>query len=171
MIRSRIRENKKYLRFKDAFNKNPNNVIDFDSLHEEMERLHKTRHVRSLRRKSKGFAEDLLDSLIQDQRVRSRCTEILGVCITVAGAMKETLDNLSDYLLIEYTDLLKTLGTVKERQAVVESVLRPFFKYLDQIEQLRAHAKVIIEDIDKAGFAHTNMVAAVQMLSRPERAL
>src|SRR5690606_10265913 len=97
----RIRENPKFQRFKAAFESNPNTVIDFPGLHEEIARLHKTRAVRSLARKSKGFVDDVVDGLIQDQRVRSRCTEILGVCISVAGSMETTLDNLRDYIMIE----------------------------------------------------------------------
>lgn len=171
MIRRRIRDNVKYQRFKEAYNKNPNNVINFEALHEEMTRLHKTRAVRSLRRKAKGFVDEVVDALIQDQQTRSRCAEILGSCVTITGTMTDTLNNLRDYLLLEYSDLLKSIGTVKERQAVVESVLRPFYKYLEQVEQVRVHAKIIIEDIDKAGYAFTNLVSAIQLLSRPERVL
>lgn len=171
MIRRRIRDNKKYQQFKEAHQCNPNNVIDFAGLHDEMSRMHKTRAVRALRRKSKGFIDEVVDALLQDQQARSRCTEILGVCVNVSGAMAETLDNLRDYLVIEYSDLLRSLGTVKERQAVVESVLRPFYKYLSEIEQLRAHARLIIEDIDKAGYAFTNLVHVAQMMAKPERIL
>lgn len=171
MIRRRIRENKKYQRFKQAQENNPNNVIDFPALHEEIERMHKTRAIRSLHRKSKGFVDDVVDALLQDQQHRARCTEILAVCVTVSGTMTDTLNNLRDYLIIEYTDILRSIGTVKERQAVVESVLRPFYEYLEKIEQLRSHARLIIEDIDKAGYGFTNLVHTLQLLSKPERIL
>lgn len=171
MIRRRIRSDSKYQRFKESFRSNPNTAIDFDGLHEELSRLHKTRSVRSLRRKSKGFVDDVVDALLQDQQHRSRCAEILGDCVKISGAMTDTLDNLRDYLLIEFTDLLKGVGTVKERQSVVESVLRPFYQYLEQVEQIKQHAKIIVEDIDKAGYAFTNLVASIQLLSRPERIL
>lgn len=171
MIRRRIRDDEKYKRFKVAQKNNPNNVIDFENLHKEMARLHKTRSVRSLKRKSKGFVNDVVDALLQDQQARSRCAEIVSICIEISGSMTQTLDNLRDYLVTEYAELLKAVGTVGERKMVVESVLRPFYEYLSNIEQLRQHAKVIMEDVDKAGYGFTNLVNTLQMLSRPERIL
>lgn len=171
MVRRRIREDEKYKRFKTAHKNNPNNVIDFDGLHKEMARIHKTRSVRSLKRKSKGFVDDVVDALLQDQQARSRCAEIMGNCVTISGNMTQTLDNLRDYLVTEFSELLKSVGTVGERKMVVESVLRPFYEYLNNVDQIKLHAKIIIEDVDKAGYGFTNLVNSLQLLSRPERIL
>lgn len=171
MIRRQIRQDAKYLRFKEAQKNNPNNVIDFKGLHAEMARLHKTRAWRHLKRKSKGFTDEVCDAILQDGQARSRCAEILGICVEITGSMNDTLTNLRDYLVTEYAEFLKAVGTVAERKAVVETVLRPFYEYLNNVEQLRQHAKIIMEDIDKAGFGYTNLIAALQMLSRPERSL
>lgn len=171
MVRRRIREDEKYKRFKVAHKNNPNNVIDFESLHNEMARIHKTRSVRALKRKSKGFVDDVVDALLQDQQARSRCAEIMGNCVTISGTMTQTLDNLRDYLVTEFSELLKTVGTVGERKMVVESVLRPFYEYLNNVDQIKQHAKIIIEDVDKAGYGFTNLVNSLQLLSRPERIL
>lgn len=165
-----LRKDKKLLRFKDNFEGNPNFSLNFDKLHEELERLHATRSVRTLRRKNHDFAEEVLDSMLQDQATRSRCTEILGACIKIRGALSDTLDNIRDYLIMTYSSKLKLVGgTQSERKAYVETVLRPFYKYLTEVSMLEEHCKVIIQDIDKAGFAYTNLVETIKILSAPER--
>lgn len=170
-VRRQLRRDDKLRRFKKAFDSNPDLVIDYQALHDELTRLHKTRSVRSLRRKSRGFTDDIVDAMIQDTSIRARCTEILGSCVRINGHINDTLNNLRDYLLVEYNDSLRIVGTVKERQSIVESVLRPFYETLDKLEQLRSHARLIVEDIDKASYIYRNLVESLKMLSKPETVL
>lgn len=166
-----LQKDQKLLNFKRAFEGNPAFSMNFVDLHEELDTLHSTRSVRTLRRKKgSDFAEEVLDSMLQDQATRSRCAEILGACVKVRGSISETLDNLRDYLIVTYSSKLKLIGgTQAERKAFVESVMRRFYKFLAEVEQLEEHCKVIITDIDKAGFTYTNIVETVKILSAPER--
>ena len=169
-IKRALRRDQKLVRFKKMFEGNPNFSMNFEDLHEELETMHSTRKVRTLNRKRGDFAEEVLDSMLIDQSTRSRCAEILGACVKVRGALSETLDNLRDYLIFAYSARLKSVGgTQAERKAFVESVLRPFYKFLSNVSQLEEHCKVIITDIDKAGFTYTNLVETIKILSAPER--
>lgn len=168
-VRRLVKRDSKYKKFKQNVESNPNLQIPFEELHEELERLHKTRSLRSLNRKDKNFTSSLVDAMIQDQRTRSRCTEILAACIAITGGYQETLTNLRDYLLLEYGGRMSTGRTTKEeRRQFMENVLRPFFRYIHKVEQLREHAKYVVEDIDKAGYTFRNLVEAVKMLGKPE---
>ena len=107
--------------------------------------------------------------MLQDQAYRSRCTEILASCISIDGGFQETLVNLRDYLLLEYGARISRGRTTKdERRQFMENVLRPFFRYLHRVDQLKSHAKYLIDDIDKAGYTYRNLVESIKLLGKPE---
>lgn len=168
-LRRTIKKDKKYLRFREMFEGNPAFSIDFESYHEELQRLHTTRHTRQLRRKSKGFTESVVDAMLQDQATRSRCVEMLGECIKISSSMEDTLVNLRDYLLSEFSQQLKRVGTQTERKSFVESVMMPFYEYISDVQTLEKSARLVVDDIDKAGYTYRNLVEAIKILSRPEQ--
>ena len=107
--------------------------------------------------------------MLQDQAYRSRCAEILASCIMIDGTFNETLCNLRDYLLLEYGGRMGRGRTTKEeRRQFMENVLRPFFRYLYKVDQIKQHAKYIVDDIDKAGFTYRNLVESIKLMGRPE---
>lgn len=168
-LRRIVKKDDKYLRFKRAARNNPNLQLPFEDLHEELDRMQRTRGVRSLSRKDKQFTGSVVDAMLQDQAYRSRCTEILASCISIDGTYSVTLLNLRDYLLLEYGGRMGKGRTTKEdRKQFMENVLRPFFKYLHSVEQLKTHARYIIDDIDKAGFTFRNLVESIKLLGKPE---
>lgn len=170
-IRRRVKKDKKYRRFNDLFESNPNFAMPFEDLHEELTALHTTRKTRHLRRRknSMSFGHDLVDGMLQDQAARSRATEILAQCVKVTDGMKEMLTNLRDYLSVEYSSMLKVIGTVAERKAFIENVMRPFYQFLNQIETLQQHCNLLITDIDKANYTYKNLVEVLKVLVRPEQ--
>ena len=165
-IRRLVKADEKYIAFKKSVEKNPTLVMPFEDLHEELERMHKTRSVRSLHRRDKRFTEAVMDANLQDQQYRSRCSEIMGSTLPFTGTFQETLTNLRDYLLLEYGKRIG--GTKHERQQFMENVLRPFFRRLHIVEQLKAHCKFIMEDIDQAGYTFKNMIEYIKLLGKPE---
>lgn len=165
-IRRMVKRDEKYKRFKRAVETNPNLKLPFDELHDELHRLQRTRPVRSLNRKDKHFTKAVIDAMLLDQAHRSRCTEILAATISISGTFQETLTNLRDYLLLEYAKQIG--GTKNERQQFMENVLRPFFRYIHKVEQLKAHAHLVIDDIDKAGYTYRNLVESIKLLGKPE---
>lgn len=168
-LRRIVKKDAKYKRFKEMADANPNLRLPFDDLHEELERMQRTRNVRSLSRKDKGFTNSVVDAMLQDQSYRSRCTEILASCISIEGTFSETLCNLRDYLLLEYGGRMGRGRTTKEeRRQFMENVLRPFFKYLHKVEQIKKHAKYIVDDIDQAGYTYRNLVESIKLMGKPE---
>lgn len=171
-FRRTIKQNKRFQQFLDMFERNPAYAIDFDGYHEELQRLHTTRQVRELHRKKKQsiqFPVKVLEAMLQDQATRSRCTEILGECVKISSAMDKTLSNLRDYLLSEYAHILKGIGTQVERKAFMESVMKQFYEYLSQIQTLDKSARLVVDDIDQAGYMYRNVVEVIKVLSRPEQ--
>lgn len=167
-IRRMVRKDEKYKRFSKAADHNPALHIPYDELHEELERIHRTRAMRVLTRE-KRFTEKLIDAMLTDAQSRARCADILSTCLKVTGNFHETLTNLRDYLVIEYSEQLGTrVRTKEERRAFMESVLRPFYRYVYKVEQLEKHARLVVEDIDKAGYTFTNLVNAAKLLGKPE---
>jgi hypothetical protein len=169
-LRRAVKSDEKYLKFKRAVDKNPNLHLPFEELHDELGRMQRTRQVRSLSRSDKNFTQTVIDAMLQDQAYRSRCTEILASCISITGAFQETLVNLRDYLILEYGTRMGSKGRVtkEERRNFMENVLRPFFRYIHKVEQLKEHARLIIEDIDKAGYTYRNLVESIKLLGKPE---
>ncbi|MNV25352.1 hypothetical protein D3C71_1164480 [compost metagenome] len=165
-IRRLVKNDDKYGSFKKSVEKNPNLKLPFDDLHEELERMQKTRSIRSLNRRDKRFTEAVLDAKLLDQQYRSRCTEILGSTIPITGAFQDTLTNLRDYLLLQYGKRIG--GTKNERQQFMENVLRPFFKRIHKVEQLKEHCRFIVDDIDKAGYTFNNLIELIKLLGKPE---
>lgn len=171
-IRSTIKKNPRYKQFLENFRGNPAYNINFEEFHEELQRLHTTRLTRELKRKkSRSFPEKVLDAMLQDQSTRSRCAEILGQCTKISNAMERTLSKLRDYLCAEYAGYLKTVGAQGERKAFVESIMRDFYDFYDEVKTLENSARIVIEDIDKANYMFKNLVEIIKVLSRPEQVM
>ncbi len=168
-LRRIVKRDEKYKRFKAAVDKNPNLQLAFEDLHDEIDRMQRTRSVRSLNRKDKDFTNAVIDAMLMDVRYRGRLAEILASCLAITGGFQETLLNLRDYLLLEYSGRLTKHRTTKdERRNFMENVLRPFFRYIHKVEQLKAHAELIVADIDKTSYTYTNLVAAIKLLGKGE---
>lgn len=168
-LRRIIKKDKKFIRFREAYEGNPAFNIDFEDFHEELKRLHETRSTRHLKRKSKGFTEDVIDGMLQDQATRSRVAEILGQCVKISSSVEKTLNNLRDYLLSEFSTQLKRLGAQTERKMFIESVMSSFYEYVSDVQTLEKSCRLIVDDIDKAGYTYRNLVEAIKILSRPEQ--
>lgn len=172
-IKKTIRKDKRFQRMKELYETNPAYAIDFKGFHTEISRMHMTRSTRSLKRKGKGnhFTENVIDAMLEDTSIRSRCVEILGQCVKIGSSMADTVSNVRDYLVTEYSNILRKIGTQTERKQFVESLMRKFYEYLAQINTLEKHARLVIEDIDKAGYTYRNLVESIKILSRPEQVM
>lgn len=169
-LRRIIKKHKIYQRYLELFEKNPAFRINFDAYHEEIATMHTTRRTRTLRRKRNvQFVENVVDAMLDDQACRSRCAEILGECVKISNAMEENLGNVRDFLLTEFARHLKDIGTQAERKGFVENVMKRFYEFFNQVQTLEKHARLIIEDVDKAGYTYRNLVEAIKVLSRPEQ--
>jgi hypothetical protein len=168
VLKRKVRKDKKYLAFKENVRENPNLQLPFESLHAELDDMHKLRAVRTLRRKSDQFTQKLIDAMINDAQYRSRCVEISASCLAISTTFEETLNNLRDYLIYKYfSKYVSGRATKEERRQFMESILTTFYEYIRRVKHLEEHTKLIINDIDQTGYTYRNLVEAVKLLGRP----
>lgn len=165
-IKRKVNKDKKLTKLNERFDSHPSYNLPVRELYEEIENLHMTRKTRQLKRNSDSFTQDLMDGMLQDQSVRSRLTEIIMTCLSVTKSLRETLDNLSGYISVEYADELSILRTKAERTNFVDKhILATYYKYVRRVEKLRESAELVIVDIDKAGFNYKGLIEAAKMVS------
>lgn len=166
-IKRTIKNDDRYKKLKRAFIDLPEFNLNTDEIDEEITSLHESRPVRRLRSKLEGakFVDEIIKSLLKDQEVRSRLTEILVGCMRTEHKLEDALIAFSQYVQVEYADQLNSIRTKGERASLIESCLRPFYKYLGIVSKLQTKARVVIEDIDKSAYALKNTIEAVKLIT------
>ena len=166
-----IKADVKVKRLKATFAENPLFQLPIDSLTTEALTFHKMRDVRRLNPQEPKFVEVLLKANAEDQRARSRLTEIIVECGRAISRLDKVLDHLTQYLLITYSLELKNYRTKEERMYVVGSVIKPFKDYLNSVESLRAAVQLIVVDIDKAAYSLKLYAELLKLHTKPEQFL
>lgn len=161
----RIRKDERIKRLEKAFADLPQYNLPDKEMIEEIQNLHTLRKTRSLHSKSKSFVQDIIDAMLDDGAKRGRLVEITSACFKTIHQLKGALDDLEGYILYTYGAQMNGLRTKGEReQFVYHHVLKRFHKYVRKIERVYESAKLVIEDIDKAGYNYRNLVEAVKLL-------
>lgn len=171
LARRQIQEDKRFKRFKHNFEQADYFNLNIQELEDELTFLHNNRPVRTLKdlKQSAGYTQHILNAVLTDQAYRSRFTEMMVACVNAEKRLQDGLQALIDYLQIEYATELSCWRTKDERRAFLTSVLRPCYKYLDQVNALHVKLELVITDIDKAGFALKNSIQALELVTKPER--
>lgn len=134
------------------------------ALYEEVESIHKVRKTRTLDRHSDTFTHDVVEGLLDDTAKRARLTEILVMCVKVLSNLKDTLGSLEGYMIIEYATELRSIPTKGERTNFLSHhVLSKFHKYVGRVERIKAMTELVMVDIDKASYAYSNLMKAIQL--------
>lgn len=164
-----IRADSRYKRLKKDLSENSLFQLAFASLTKEVETIHKTRNIRYISFKEGKFLEHLVEASLRDVAARSRISEIVVQCTKAKTVLERASEALSDYLILTYGDQIRFAKTKEERSRVIRLAMKPFIMKLNELESLIAVCQVIVQDIDKAGFA-MKMIADVQVsVTRPER--
>jgi hypothetical protein len=173
MAKRKILEDSRYKKFKQNFETADYYNLPFKSIEDELMLLHSTRPSRKLKdlKHSPGYIEHVLNAILTDLSNRSRFTEILVACINAEHRLKDGLQALTDYLQVEYATELSKWRTKDERKAFLSVVLRPFYRYLDQVQLMKTKLELIISDIDKAGYFLKDSIQALELISKPSRNL
>lgn len=166
-----ILKDEKYKRFKRNFDQADHFNLPIKELEDELLFIHNTRPIRTLKdlRQTPGYVDHVIHATVVDQANRSRLVELTIACVNAERRLTDGLTALTDYLYIEYATELSKWRTKDERKVFLHTVLRPFYKYLDQVHSLRAKIELVISDIDKAGYTIKNTLQALELVTKPQR--
>lgn len=162
-----ITNDPRYKKLKKAFIELPEYNLNLDEIEEELTSQHESRSVRRLRRRlnEPKFIDETVKALLKDQEVRSRITEIRISCVNTSSKLEDILGAFRQYILTEYYSELSNISTKGERDKVVESSLRPFYKYLTEVDRVSTKSLLLIEDIDKAAYTLKNTIEAIKLIT------
>lgn len=132
---------------------------------DEIRRLHKTRAMRSLDRSSKAFLDKIVEANLQDQAYRSRLAEIQLDCTRTLAQYEPIIEDLVSYLYVEYLDTIKPFFTAKQdRMEFLNSLCKEQVTFLREIRSVLEGCRIVIEDIDKAGYMFKNLIEATKIV-------
>ncbi len=167
-LRIKIRENKRYLGITNVFQTDERFSISVDKYTEEVRTMFKLRKFRSLDVNSPKFTRQFAEAIIQDQSYRSRMTEMLTQCHSAKRALDRLVDVFYDYAIVEYAADLKIFGTQKEREAFLNTMMKKFKKYTDDLDTFIVETDYYIKDIDKAGYSAKNIAEVYAIVFKKE---
>lgn len=122
---------------------------------EELESLQVSRGIRSLNTTAllQSSVHNGIESNIDNQTVRSRCTEIKMKAMKQMVALKEAEKTLRSYITHKYNSRLNKLGSsVTERKQLVDFSLHKISIIIEKLEFVIKLADVVIDDCDAAGY-------------------
>lgn len=166
-VRKKIKRDKHYQSMDTVLTLN-RDKIKTDAWRKEMKVNHQNRKIGKLKVNHPQFFKRMAVACAFEVACRSRLAEMAVTCSDIERTLKSHLDYFSDYVLINYSADLKIFSTVKERTKFIDSILRRFYEYLDDIASLKTQIYIYIEDIDKAGYAVKNMVSVFEVVVRNE---
>lgn len=163
-IKRKLREDKRVEKLDRAFRDLPEFNLPMRDIYEEIKTIHALRKTRTLNKGSSTFTQDIVEALLDDQAYRARLTEIMIMTVKAIRNLEDTLDSLEGYLMVQYGAELSTIRTKGEREKFIEHhVLTKFSRYMDNAQQLKESAELVIVDIDKAGFMFKALIEAVKL--------
>jgi hypothetical protein len=93
-----------------------------------------------------------IDSNLDNQLIRSRCTEIKMKAMKQSVLIEETSAYIKAYVSNKYaTSLKKVASTVTERKQFMDYILQPIERIKDKLSFVIKLCDAIIEDCDAAG--------------------
>lgn len=163
-IRKTIRKDETYKRFMKIFENNSN--TDLDALLKEVEGLHATRRIRSLKG-TKITSRRILEAAVEDQSYRSRLVEITLIMRREYGPLKIAFDATRDSL---HSRFGSDIGgrSIADKDAFWRSMLRKVLSRLQELENNIEIVESVIGDIDQAGFTVKHTLTGLELATRPE---
>lgn len=158
-----LRRDPRYKRLKELFDTSPIYKIHLEEFSAEVLTLHKTRAIRRLNSLDPKIVDAIVNAITIDQSSRSRLTEISITCLRARSSLEDALEALKHHLLAAYQEDLRQFRTKEERMVVMDMTFRQFRRYLIQVETLRATTDLVIQDIDKGGWAIRSLTDALKI--------
>jgi len=137
--------------------------IDLDGLEREIDSLHLTRMVRSLKTEEviQSFQKKFIQAALQNQAFRSRLVEIKVKCFRVSAKLEEHIGVVRSYLSIKYPNGLSKYRTVAERKQAINSILEEPMTFLSKLELKDRELELIIKDLDAAAWSLKGIMEAM----------
>lgn len=136
-----------------------------DGLYQEVQRLHKMRSSRTLDRGGKAFLDRVVEANLQDQSYRSRLAEIQMECTRTLSKYEPIIEDLVLYLHAQYLENIKGFFSSKQdRIEFLNGLCKEHARFLREIRSVEESAKIVITDIDKAGYMFKNLIEAVKIV-------
>ena len=167
-VKSKIKGCKRYKGMLDLYATDERFSLPVDSFVQEARTMFKMRKFRQLNVDDPKFTRRFAESIIQDQSYRSRMTEMLTQCYASKRALDRLLDVFHDYALVEFAKDLRVLGTQKERDALINTLLNRFQKYTSSLDAFIQEVDYYVKDIDKAGYTAKNIAEVYAIVFKKE---
>ena len=170
-IRVKVKADSRYKKLRDIYKTNAIFQMPLAEFQEEARKLFKMRKVRTLNVSDPNALNKIAESIIQDQSYRSRMTEIMTHIHTASKLLNDMLERFQDYASVTYAKDLKAVGAAKERERCVRNIMAEYYRYADNLEQLKDELDLYIKDIDKTGFAYRALVDTMNLITQREYGL
>lgn len=139
--------------------------LSVEALYKEIQNLHKMRSSRSLDRSSKAFLDRVVEANLQDQAYRSRLAEIQMECSRILSKYEPIIEDLVLFLHAQYLESLKGfLSAKQDRLEFLQGLCKDHVRFLRDLRSVDEAAKIVITDIDKAGYMFKNLIEAVKIV-------
>ena len=140
--------------------------VDFESLLNELERLHKSRRVRNLDLKEIVGGKALEESLLQNQAYRSRAVEIKMLVLRRRLLLEARSLVIGNYIRLSYKEVLSEYKTIADRSSVIDAILEPVTELANELSRVEEVAELLVDDIDKSAWTIKSLIDAVSLENR-----
>lgn len=136
--------------------------------YEEMRAAHVTRRERraTAQKLIENAQRDLIDMVMRNQSIRSRCVEMKMEIFNVAALIEDHLSALTSHLLLTYQGDIAVIvksKTKTDRVEFIHSMFQREIKFLNQLKRIVKIADVLIDDLDQAGWAVQRTTAVLTL--------
>lgn len=172
-LRKKIKGSKRYLKLREILEDNEIEQynIPVETYLSEAKQRFFARKFRKLDANSVRILDELTAAGMEDSALRSRLTEMLVLCEQAKKSIGGLLDRYENAALIEHgTSLRRIVTTKEERKEFIRGILEDYISYLRDVETFSEQLKLLITDIDKAGYQMKNIIDAQRLVYRPELA-
>lgn len=167
----KLENDSRVLRMHENFSKFDFYNLPIKELKSEIQTLHTTRSMRTLKLTDADFHNSIIEASLHDQAIRSRLTEISLQTYRAEKSLIQTMAALKDYLVVNYSDALAVLKTKEERLRVIDVILSDFAKYAEHAAMIQNMATLIVKDIDQASWSIKSTIEVLKMWSLKEKTI
>jgi len=162
-LKNELRENEEFVRFKSIAQMAAAS-INYDTTYEEINRLHETRLTKSLYLSRIPTPDQLMEAVLMDSAYRSRLVTVMINIKKTTQNLDLATNNITDFVMSEYEQILSPMKTKGERLAVVTTLLSKVRDLLAKQNSLMEFCEWMIADIDKSSFAIKNSIETLNLI-------
>lgn len=158
-----IREDSDYKKFKTIV-KTTRERLKLEADRKEAMSLHAGRISRSIYGARRFSPKTLLEAEAQEMGNRSRLVEIRVRASNELSVLDEAIKTIRGYISTEYDVDLREFGTVEQRRAMIDRVIKSAVNLKSEGEDFLAMLDTFIKDLDQAGFKLRDCIEILKLL-------